>query len=283
MRQAGTVPNLFRTSHGERQAIGRRGTDSGRIHPVYRYLFGICTDYSAVLLYFCTRETFRTLFIQYFFRMAIVSPSLLSADFGNLQRDIEMLNASEAEWFHLDVMDGVFVPNISFGFPVMQAMAQHAKKPLDVHLMIVQPEKFIKEVKALDAKIMNVHYEACTHLHRVVGQIKEEGMMAGVTLNPHTPVSVLEEIIGDVDLVMLMSVNPGFGGQKFIEHTIDKTRRLRELIDRTGSSALIEIDGGVNRETGKRLVEAGADALVAGSSVFRAEDPAAEVHALHIL
>lgn len=275
--------DLFCRFHGERQAVGRCATDWERIHPVYRYLFGIYTDYSVVLLYFCTRETFRTPIYPIFVRMAIVSPSLLSADFGNLQRDIEMLNASEAEWFHLDVMDGVFVPNISFGFPVMQAMAEHAKKPLDVHLMIVQPEKFIKEVKALGAKIMNVHYEACTHLHRVMGQIKEEGMMAGVTLNPHTPVSVLEEIIGDVDLVMLMSVNPGFGGQKFIEHTIDKTRRLRELIDRTGSSALIEIDGGVNRDTGKRLVEAGADALVAGNSVFRAEDPVAEVHALHIL
>jgi len=210
----------------------------------------------------------------------MVSPSLLSADFGNLQRDVEMLNESECDWFHLDVMDGVFVPNISFGFPVMKAMAQHAQKPLDVHLMIVQPEKFIKEVKALNAKIMNVHYEACTHLHRVVQQIKAEGMMAGVTLNPHTPVSVLEEIAPDLDLVMLMSVNPGFGGQKFITHSLDKTRRLRELLDRTGSKALIEIDGGVNRETGKLLVEAGADVLVAGSAVFGAPDPKAEILAL---
>ena len=169
------------------------------------------------------------------------------------------------------------MPNISFGFPVMQAMAQHATKPLDVHLMIVRPEKFIKEVKALGAKVMNVHYEACTHLHRVVQQIKAEGMMAGVTLNPHTPVSVLEEIIADLDLVMLMSVNPGFGGQKFIEHSVDKTRRLRELIERTGSKALIEIDGGVNRETGARLVEAGADVLVAGSAIFKAPDPSAEI------
>ena len=215
--------------------------------------------------------------------MPLVSPSLLSADFGHLSRDIEMLNQSECDWFHLDVMDGVFVPNISFGFPVMEAMARDARKPLDVHLMIVQPEKFIREVKALGAKVMNVHYEACTHLHRVVQQIKAEGMMAGVTLNPHTPVSVLEEIIPDLDLVMLMSVNPGFGGQKFIEHAVDKTRRLRELILRTGSHSLIEIDGGVNRQTGQRLVEAGADVLVAGSAVFRAPDPKAEIAALRAL
>lgn len=215
--------------------------------------------------------------------MTMVSPSLLSADFGNLQRDIEMLNASECDWYHLDVMDGVFVPNISFGFPVMQAMAKHATKPLDVHLMIVQPEKFIKEVKALGARVMNVHYEACTHLHRVIQSIKAEGMMAGVTLNPHTPVSVLEEIAPDLDLVMLMSVNPGFGGQKFIPSMVEKTRKLRELLDRTGSKALIEIDGGVNRETGKLLVDAGADVLVAGSAVFGAPDPVAEVAALKAL
>lgn len=212
--------------------------------------------------------------------MPLVSPSLLSADFGNLQHDLEILNQSECDWYHLDVMDGVFVPNISFGFPVMQAMAKHATKPLDVHLMIEHPEKFLKEVKALGAKVMNVHYEACTHLHRVIQQIKAEGMMAGVTLNPHTPVSLLEDIIADLDLVMLMSVNPGFGGQKFIEHTIDKTIRLRQLIERSGSKALIEIDGGVNRETGKRLVEAGADVLVAGSAVFKADDPVEEVHIL---
>ena len=215
--------------------------------------------------------------------MTMVSPSLLSVDFGNMQRDIEMLNASECDWYHLDVMDGVFVPNISFGFPVMQAMAKHATKPLDVHLMIVQPEKFIKEVKALGARVMNVHYEACIHLHRVIQAIKAEGMMAGVTLNPHTPVSVLEEIAPELDLVMLMSVNPGFGGQKFIPSMVEKTRKLRELLNRTGSKALIEIDGGVNRETGKLLDEAGADVLVAGSAVFGAPDPVAEVAALKAL
>ena len=213
----------------------------------------------------------------------IVSPSLLSADFGNLQRDIEMLNASEADWFHLDVMDGVFVPNISFGFPVMEAMAKAAKKPLDVHLMIVEPQKFVSQVAALGAKIMNVHYEACVHLHRVVQQIKDAGMMAGVTLNPHTPVSVLEEIAPDIDLVMLMSVNPGFGGQKFIENSLQKTRQLRELIDRKASKALIEVDGGVNRTTGKQLKEAGADALVAGSAIFKSFDPVGEVAALKCL
>ena len=213
----------------------------------------------------------------------IVSPSLLSADFGNLQRDIEMLNASEADWFHLDVMDGVFVPNISFGFPVMEAMAKAAKKPLDVHLMIVEPQKFVTQVAALGAKIMNVHYEACVHLHRVVQQIKDAGMMAGVTLNPHTPVCLLEDIIKDLDLVMLMSVNPGFGGQKFIENSLQKTRQLRELIDRKASKALIEVDGGVNRITGKQLKEAGADALVAGSAIFKSSDPVSEVAALKYL
>lgn len=215
--------------------------------------------------------------------MTMVSPSLLSADFANLQRDLEMLNDSQCDWFHLDVMDGVFVPNISFGFPVMEAMAKYAKKPLDVHLMIVQPEKFVKEVKKLGAQVMNVHYEACTHLHRVVQQIKAEGMMAGVTLNPHTPISVLEEIAPELDLVMLMSVNPGFGGQKFITSAVEKTKKLRELLDRTGSKALIEIDGGVNRETGRLLVDAGADVLVAGSAVFNAPSPQEEIIALKSL
>ena len=210
----------------------------------------------------------------------IVSPSLLSADFGHLADDIAMLNRSEADWYHLDVMDGVFVPNISFGFPVMEAMAKLATKPLDVHLMIVQPEKFVTQVADLGAKIMNVHYEACTHLHRTVQQIKAAGMMAGVTLNPHTPVSLLEDIIGDLDLVMLMSVNPGFGGKKFIEHVVEKTRRLKQLIKANGASTLIEIDGGVNRTTGKLLAEAGADVLVAGSAIFKAQDPEEEIHAL---
>lgn len=210
----------------------------------------------------------------------IVSPSLLSADFGHLADDIAMLNQSEADWYHLDVMDGVFVPNISFGFPVMEAMAKLATKPLDVHLMIVQPEKFVTQVADLGAKIMNVHYEACTHLHRTVQQIKAAGMMAGVTLNPHTPVSLLEDIIGDLDLVMLMSVNPGFGGQKFIEHAVEKTRRLKQLIQANGASTLIEIDGGVNRTTGKLLADAGADVLVAGSAVFKAQDPEEEIRVL---
>lgn len=213
----------------------------------------------------------------------IVSPSLLSADFGHLADDIAMLNRSEADWYHLDVMDGVFVPNISFGFPVMEAMAKLATKPLDVHLMIVQPEKFVTQVADLGAKIMNVHYEACTHLHRTVQQIKAAGMMAGVTLNPHTPVSLLEDIIGDLDLVMLMSVNPGFGGQKFIEHAVEKTRRLKQLIQANGASTLIEIDGGVNRTTGKLLADAGADVLVAGSAVFKAQDPEEEIRVLKYL
>lgn len=203
----------------------------------------------------------------------IISPSILSADFGYLARDIEMINQSEAEWVHIDIMDGVFVPNISFGFPVLKYVAQLSKKPLDVHLMIVNPEKFIPEVKALGAQIMNVHLEACPHLHRVVQQIKEAGMQPAVTINPATPVSLLKDIIQDVYMVLIMSVNPGFGGQKFIEHSVEKVRELRELIESTGSKALIEVDGGVNLETGARLVEAGAHALVAGNAIFGAPDP----------
>lgn len=213
----------------------------------------------------------------------LIAPSLLSADFSHLAQDLEMINRSEADWLHLDIMDGVFVPNISFGFPVLKHVARLCTKPLDVHLMIVQPEKFISEVKALGAMMMNVHYEACTHLHRVVGAIHEAGMKAGVTLNPSTPVCMLKDIIRDVDMVLLMSVNPGFGGQKFIEHTIDKVKELRELIDTTGSKALIEVDGGVNLDTGKRLIDAGADVLVTGNTVFKAEDSEAMIHSLKSL
>ena len=213
----------------------------------------------------------------------LIAPSLLSANFSNLAQDIEMINRSEADWLHLDIMDGVFVPNISFGFPVLQHVARLCTKPLDVHLMIVQPEKFIPEVKALGATMMNVHYETCVHLHKVVSAIHDAGMKAGVTINPSTPVCMLADIIHDVDMVLLMAVNPGFGGQKFIEHTIEKVRELRQLIDKTGSHALIEIDGGVNLETGKRLVEAGADILVAGNAVFKATDPKAMIHEMKTL
>ncbi|MBR1712539.1 MAG: ribulose-phosphate 3-epimerase [Alloprevotella sp.] len=207
----------------------------------------------------------------------LIAPSLLSADFANLQRDVEMLNQSACDWLHLDVMDGVFVPNISFGFPVMEAMARYARKPLDVHLMVVQPEKFVERVAALGAKVMNVHAEACTHLHRVIQQIKAAGMQAGVTLNPHTPLCTVEEVVEDLDVVMLMGVNPGFGGQRFIVNTLDKTRRLRELLAKKNSRALIEIDGGVNRETAPLLRDAGADVLVAGSAVFGAACPEDEI------
>ena len=213
----------------------------------------------------------------------LIAPSLLSANFSNLAQDIEMINRSEADWLHLDIMDGVFVPNISFGFPVLQHVARLCTKPLDVHLMIVQPEKFIPEVKALGATMMNVHYETCVHLHKVVSAIHDAGMKAGVTINPSTPVCMLADIIHDVDMVLLMAVNPGFGGQKFIEHTIEKVRELRQLIDKTGSHALIEIDGGVNLETGKRLIEAGADVLVAGNAVFKAENPEAMIHQMKTL
>lgn len=215
--------------------------------------------------------------------MTQVSPSLLSADFGQLDRDVEMVNHSAASLFHIDVMDGRFVPNISFGFPVIEAIARKARKPLDVHLMIVEPDRWVNRVRDCGAEIMNVHIEACTHLHRTVQSIAAAGMKPAVTLNPATPVALLEDIIGDLDMVLLMSVNPGFGGQKFIEHTVEKTRRLRALIDSTGSRAKIEIDGGVNLETGRRLVDAGADILVAGNSVFRAADPTAAIAALAAL
>lgn len=210
----------------------------------------------------------------------LIAPSLLAADFANLKGEMEMLNSSNADWLHLDIMDGVFVPNISFGFPVIESIAPLCKKPLDVHLMIVEPAKFIPEVKRLGAMMMNVHYEACNHLHRTIQQIHDAGMKAGVTLNPATPVSVLEDIIDDVDMVLLMSVNPGYGGQKFIEHTIDKVKKLGRLIESAGSKALIEVDGGVNADTGKRLFEAGADVLVAGSYVFASPDPIGAISTL---
>ena len=215
--------------------------------------------------------------------MTIVSPSLLAADFLHLDSDIEMINRSEAEWLHLDVMDGVFVPNISFGFPVLEAVAKKCTKALDVHFMIVHPEQYIKQTAKLGAMMMNVHYEACTHLHRTIQVIHDAGMKAGVTLNPSTPVSVLEDIIQDVDMVLLMSVNPGFGGQKFIENTIDKVKRLRKLIEEKGSKALIEVDGGVQGETAPRLVAAGVDVLVSGSYVFKNATPEAVIHSLREL
>lgn len=215
--------------------------------------------------------------------MTQVSPSLLSADFSRLGRDVEMINESDATLIHIDVMDGVFVPNISFGFPVLKSIQPIARKPLDVHLMIVDPGKFVGQVRDIGAEIMNVHVEACTHLHRTVQQIKAAGMKAAVTLNPASPVCLLEDIITEVDMVLLMSVNPGFGGQKFIENTVAKTVRLRDLIARSGSGALIEIDGGVNLETGRRLVDAGADILVAGNYVFKAPDPKAAIAGLAAL
>ena len=203
----------------------------------------------------------------------LIAPSILSADFANLQRDIEMINKSEADWFHVDVMDGVFVPNISFGMPVVKAIKKHAKKPLDVHLMIINPDNYISGFKQAGADILTVHYEACTHLNRTVQSIKANGMKAGVSLNPHTPVALLEDIIKNVDVVLIMSVNPGFGGQSFIENTYKKVIQLRDLIEKSGSNAKIEVDGGVNLETGKMLLAAGADVLVAGSFVFKNENP----------
>ena len=203
----------------------------------------------------------------------LVSPSLLAANFIDLRSDVDMINQSEADWLHMDIMDGVFVPNISFGFPVLEAVAKACTKPLDVHFMIVHPEQYIQRTAKLGAMMMNVHYEACTHLHRTVQEIHDAGMKAGVTLNPSTPVSVLEDIINDVDMVLLMSVNPGFGGQTFSENTISKVHRLKELIVKSGSKALIEVDGGVQAETAPRLVKAGVDVLVSGSYVFKAADP----------
>jgi len=213
----------------------------------------------------------------------LVSPSLLAANFIDLRSDVDMINRSEADWLHMDIMDGVFVPNISFGFPVLEAVAKVCTKPLDVHFMIVHPEQYIQQTAKIGAMMMNVHYEACKHLHRTVQEIHSAGMKAGVTLNPSTPVSVLEDIINDVDMVLLMSVNPGFGGQTFIENTIAKVQRLKELILQSGSKALIEVDGGVQEETAPRLVKAGVDVLVSGSYVFKAADPFQKIKELKAL
>lgn len=213
----------------------------------------------------------------------IISPSLLAADFTDLRHEVEMINKSDADWLHLDIMDGTFVPNISFGFPVIDAVAKICKKPLDVHFMIEHPERYVQRTAKTGAMMMNVHYEACVHLHLTVQEIHDAGMKAGVTLNPSTPVCLLEDILNDVDMVLLMSVNPGFGGQKFIEGTIDKLRALREMVDRKNSRALIQIDGGVQAETAPRLVEAGADVLVSGSYVFKAADPIQTIHDLRSL
>lgn len=213
----------------------------------------------------------------------LIAPSVLAADFGNLQRDIEMINNSEADWFHIDIMDGVFVPNISYGMPVLKAISKHAKKTIDVHLMIIDPDRYIKEFASLGADILTVHYEACTHLHRTLQAIKAEGMKAGVAINPHTSVDLLEDVINDIDLVLVMSVNPGFGGQSFIENTYKKVRRLKEIIRENNASTMIEVDGGVTDKNAAKLAEAGADALVAGSFVFKAEDPAETIKELKSL
>ena len=210
----------------------------------------------------------------------LIAPSVLSCDFGNIQRDVELINSSHADWFHIDVMDGNFVPNISFGFPVMEAIHKHAKKPLDVHLMINDPDRYIQQFKDAGAEVLTVHYEACTHLHRTIQAIQMAGMKAGVALNPHTPTNVLDCVIRDLDLVLVMSVNPGFGGQKFIPTAIQKVKQVRKMIELSGSKALIEVDGGVNLETGKQLIEAGADVLVAGSFVFNSVNPIEVIAAL---
>lgn len=203
----------------------------------------------------------------------IIAPSVLAADFGNLQRDIEMINQSEADWFHIDIMDGVFVPNISYGMPVLEAIKRHAKKTIDVHLMIVDPDRYIKTFAELGSDILTVHYEACTHLHRTLQAIKSEGMKAGVAINPHTSVELLRDVIQDIDLVLIMSVNPGFGGQSFIENTYNKIKRLKEIITESNASTIIEVDGGVTDKNAAALAETGADALVAGSFVFKSDDP----------
>lgn len=213
----------------------------------------------------------------------LIAPSVLAADFANIQRDFEMINSSKADWFHIDVMDGVFVPNISFGMPVIMAMKKHAQKPLDIHLMISNPDKYISKFRQVGADILSVHYEVCPHLHRTLQAIKAEGMKAGVAINPHTPVSMLSNIIQDIDLVCLMSVNPGFGGQSFIDHTYEKTRQLKKLILDNKANTLIEIDGGVNNKNAKSLIQAGADVLVAGSFIFKSKNPLDTISELKLI